>query len=175
MPVHNADVAAIFNEIADLLELEEANPFRVRAYRSAARVVGDLSRDIVAMVNEGEDLTELPGVGEDLAGKIREIVTTGRSTLLSELRKQTPPVLTQLLAIPGLGPKRVQALHRDLHIRHGRATGPRRPRGTDPRASRLRRKDRATDPAGHRDPDRRRGARPAGRWPCNTPSRWSIT
>jgi len=116
MPVHNADVAAIFNEIADLLELEDANPFRVRAYRSAARVVGDLSRDIVAMVNQGEDLTELPGVGDDLAGKIREIVTTGCSALLSQLRSRTPPVLTQLLAIPGLGPKRVQALHRDLQI-----------------------------------------------------------
>lgn len=117
MPVHNADVAAIFNEIADLLELGEANPFRVRAYRSAARVIGDLNRDVVAMVSTGENLSELPGVGDDLAGKIREIVATGSSPLLRQLRKQTPPVLTHLLAVPGLGPKRVQALHRDLHIR----------------------------------------------------------
>ena len=69
------------------------------------------------MVNQGEDLTELPGVGDDLAGKIREIVTTGHSTLLGELCKQTPPVLKRLLAIPGLGPKRVQALYRDSQIR----------------------------------------------------------
>ena len=117
MPVHNADVAAIFNEIADLLELEEANPFRVRAYRSTAHVVGDLSRDIVTMVNQGEDLTELPGVGDDLAGTIREIVTTGHSTLLADLCTQTPPVLKRLLTIPGLGPKRVRALYRDLQIR----------------------------------------------------------
>ena len=79
MPVHNADVAAIFNEIADLLELEEANPFRVRAYRSAARVIGDLDREIGDMLNAGEDPTELPGVGDDLTGKIREIVTTGHA------------------------------------------------------------------------------------------------
>jgi DNA polymerase (family 10) len=76
MPVHNADVATIFNEIADLLELEEANPFRVRAYRNAARVVGDLSRDLVLMVDEEEDLTERLGVGADLSGKFREIVIT---------------------------------------------------------------------------------------------------
>ena len=117
MPVHNADVAAIFTEIADLLELEQANPFRVRAYRSAARVIDDLDHDVVTMVNEGADLTELPGVGEDLAGKICEIVTTGQSRLLCQLREATPPALTHLLAVPGLGPKRVQTLHRDLHIR----------------------------------------------------------
>ncbi len=69
---HNADVAAIFVEIADLLELEEANPFRVRAYRKAARVVGDLGRDVAGLVRAGADLTELLGVGADLAGKIRE-------------------------------------------------------------------------------------------------------
>jgi hypothetical protein len=70
MPMHNADVAAVFNEIADLLELEEANPFRVRAYRNAARVAGDLSGDVATMVKEGQDLSELPGVGKDLAGKV---------------------------------------------------------------------------------------------------------
>jgi DNA polymerase (family 10) len=117
MPVHNAEVAAIFDEIADLLELEGANPFRVRAYRNAARVVRDLGRDVAAMAAAGEDLTELPGVGADLAGKIREITTTGRCASLDELRLRTPPVLAKLLTIPGLGPKRIQALHRSLHIR----------------------------------------------------------
>ena len=100
MPVHNADVAAIFNEIADLLELEEANPFRVRAYRSAVRVVGDLSGDVVTMVKDGEDLTELAGVGEDLAERIREIVTTGRSKMLSDL-DLPDEVLSQLDIVVG--------------------------------------------------------------------------
>ncbi len=117
MPVHNADVAAVFDEIADLLELEEANPFRVRAYRNAARIVGDLGRDVATLVQAGEDLTALPGIGEDLASKIREIVTTGSCALLRDLRKRTPPALVRLLTIPGLGPKRVQVLHRALGVR----------------------------------------------------------
>jgi DNA polymerase (family 10) len=72
MPGHNADIAAIFDEIADLLELEEANPFRVRAYHNAVRIIRDLSRDVTGLGAAGEDHTELLGVGEHLAGKIRE-------------------------------------------------------------------------------------------------------
>lgn len=78
MPVHNADIAAVFDEIADLLELEGANPFRIRACRSAARTLRDLAREVSAMVEQGEDLTALPGIGQDLAGKIRESLSTGR-------------------------------------------------------------------------------------------------
>ena len=74
MPVHNADIAAIFGEIADLLEIEGANPFRVRAYRNAARTLQDLDGDVAVMIAKGEDLTELPGIGEDLGSKIKEIV-----------------------------------------------------------------------------------------------------
>lgn len=117
MPVHNADVATALNEIADLLELEEANPFRVRAYRKAARVVGDLGRDIAGLVRSGEDLTELPGIGADLAEKIRDVVKTGGCALLRELRRHTPPALARLLTVRGLGPKRVRALNRALGIR----------------------------------------------------------
>lgn len=79
--------------ITDLLELEEDNLFRVRTDRNAARVIRDLSRDVTGLVAAGEDHTELLGVGEDLAGKIREIVTTGRCALLSELHKHAPPRL----------------------------------------------------------------------------------
>jgi DNA polymerase (family 10) len=71
MPGHNADVAAIFDEIADLRELEEANPFQVRTYHNAARVVRDLSRDVTGLGAAGEDHTGLLGVGEHLAGKTR--------------------------------------------------------------------------------------------------------
>jgi DNA polymerase (family 10) len=110
MPVHNADIAAAFEEIADLLELGDENPFRVRAYRNAARVVGGLSLDLAATLAEGAELPKLPGIGADLAGKIREIAATGSCKLLAQLRRRFPAGITALLALPGLGPKRVRAL-----------------------------------------------------------------
>ena len=116
MPVLNPDIARAFDEIADLLEIEDANPFRVRAYRTAARLVLGLSSDLKTMVEAGEDLTELPGIGEDLAKKIIEIVTTGHCSFLEKLEKQTPPALTELLKVPGLGPKRVKALWHELDV-----------------------------------------------------------
>jgi DNA polymerase (family X) len=117
MPVHNADIAAVFDEIADLLEIEGANPFRIRAYRNAALTLRDLPREVAAMIDRGEDLTELPGIGEDLAAKIKEIVETGTAAMLEEHRKTVPATLTELLRIPGIGPKRVKALYHDLGIR----------------------------------------------------------
>ena len=116
MPVHNADIAAVFDEIADLLEIEGANQFRVRAYRNAARTLGELGRSVQAMVAAGADLTELPGIGTDLAAKIQEIVATGTCSLLGRLHKELPPAITELLKVPGLGPKRVRALHHDLDV-----------------------------------------------------------
>jgi DNA polymerase (family 10) len=115
--VHNADIAAIFDEIADLLEIQGANPFRVRAYRKAARTTGELGRDLTGMVAAGSDLEALPGIGEDLAAKIREIVTTGRCSFLERLHHELPPAVTELLGIPGLGPKRVRKLHDALGVR----------------------------------------------------------
>ncbi len=117
MAVHNADVAAIFEEMADLLEIEGANPFRVRAYRFAARTMRDLPGEVAEMVARGEDLTSLPGIGDDLAGKILEIIRTGTVAALEAQRSKTPATLTELLRIPGLGPKRVQALVRALNLR----------------------------------------------------------
>lgn len=117
MPVHNADVAAVFDEVADLLEIEGENRFRIRAYRNAARTLRDLPHEVTTMVEKGEPLTDLPGIGEDLAGKIKEIVETGTTVILEEHRKRVPGTLTELLKIPGLGPKRVQTLYRDLGVR----------------------------------------------------------
>jgi len=115
--VHNADIAAIFEEIADLLEIEGANPFRVRAYRNAAREMQSLGTPVAEMIARGEDLTELPGIGADLAAKIGEIVETGRCEALEKLRHELPAGITELLAMPGLGPKRVRALYDHLKIR----------------------------------------------------------
>ncbi len=102
-PLHNQDVAAILDEIADLLELSVANPFRVRAYRNAARTVLDLGREVRDRVEAGDDLAELPGIGRDLADQIREMVLTGESETLRAIREKTPPALAVLLRLPGLG------------------------------------------------------------------------
>lgn len=116
MPVHNEDIAKIFEEMADLLEIEDANPFRVRAYRNAARTVRGLPRELSELVEEGRDLTKLPTIGKDLAAKIKEILATGRASALDKLHKEVPASLEVLLSIPGLGPKRVKTLYHELKI-----------------------------------------------------------
>lgn len=116
MPVYNADVAAIFDQVADLLAIEGANQFRIRAYRSAARTIETLSRPVADLVAEGQDLTELEGIGDDLAGKIEEIVETGGLTQLEEIEKRTPSGLTEMLNLAGLGPKRVQKIYHELGV-----------------------------------------------------------
>lgn len=118
MAVHNVEIAAIFNQLADLLEIKSENPFRIRAYRNAARIIGGLSKDVSVMINEGTDLTEIPSIGNDLADKIRIIVQTGSLPLLKQWQKKVPPVLSNMLKIEGLGPKRVKILYDKLHIRN---------------------------------------------------------
>ncbi|MGC9369358.1 MAG: DNA polymerase/3'-5' exonuclease PolX [Paracoccaceae bacterium] len=111
MPVHNAEIAEAFRKLADLLEIEGGNRFRVRAYRNAAATIAGLPRDAAAMIAEGEDLSDLPGIGDDLAGKIAELSETGALALLDELEARLPPGLSDMRRVPGLGPKRVKALH----------------------------------------------------------------
>ncbi len=117
MPIHNSDIAEVFNRVADYLDIKGENPFRIRAYRNAARTIGSLSRSISSMVEAGENLAILPGIGADLAEKIRVIVQTGTLPLLEELKKELSPELSALLEIPGLGPRRVKILYDKLGIR----------------------------------------------------------
>jgi DNA polymerase (family 10) len=114
--MQNRDIAAIFNELADLLEIKGENPFRVRTYRNAARVIEALGKSIEEMIDNDEDLTTLPGIGEDLAEKIVEIVRTGKLQKLEALKKEIPQTLRDMLAIEGLSPKRVKILYEKLHI-----------------------------------------------------------
>ena len=116
MPVVNAEIASELDKVADLLDIEGANPFRVRAYRRAARLVGGLPRNISDMLAAGEDLDDLPGIGEDLAEKIATIAKGGRLPLLTDLERAVPAGITALLAVPGLGPRRVHLLHDALGI-----------------------------------------------------------
>ena len=117
MTVHNAEIADRFEQIADLLELEGANSFRIRAYRNAARFVRGHPRSLAELVDEGADLAELPGIGQDLAGKIATLVRTGRLPLLEQLTARVPAPLVAMTRIEGLGPKRAKALYRALRIR----------------------------------------------------------
>jgi DNA polymerase (family 10) len=116
MPVHNNDIAAVFEEIADLLEIEQANPFRIRAYRNAARTLQGLGEEVRDLIQEGFDLEQLPGIGEALAEKIAEIVRTGKCQALEKLRQEGGKGLVELLHIPGLGPKRVAILYHELDV-----------------------------------------------------------
>ena len=102
--------------MADVLEIQGANPFRVRAYRNASLTVAGLARSLADMLAVSEDLSKLPDIGKDLASKIREIVDTGRLAALEELEKDVPAGLVELTRLPGLGPKRVKSLHESLGI-----------------------------------------------------------
>ncbi|MFP4419386.1 MAG: helix-hairpin-helix domain-containing protein, partial [Desulfococcaceae bacterium] len=116
MPVKNGDVAEIFEEMADLLEIDQANAFRVRAYRDAARLIDGMGDRVADRVEKGDDLTRLTGIGDDLAGKIREIVETGKLSELEAVRERVPPSLRELMQIEGLGAKKVRSLWKSLHI-----------------------------------------------------------
>lgn len=114
--VTNAELAARMRELADLLDLRNDNPFRIRAYRNLARTLDTLAPVVQDMVARGEPLDALPGVGHDLAGKLAEMVATGSCALLEELRREVPRGLHELLDVPGLGPRKVALLHDALHI-----------------------------------------------------------
>jgi len=116
MPIHNSDIADIFNRTADLLEIRGENPFRIRAYRNAGRTIQSLSKNVSQLLSEDGDLTRHPGIGKDLAGKIKEIVQTGSFKLLKKLKKQVPEELSELMNISGLGAKRVAKIYRELDI-----------------------------------------------------------
>jgi DNA polymerase (family 10) len=116
LPIHNNDVADIFNEVADLLEIKGDNPFRVRAYRNAARTVGGASRCVAELALEEKGLEGFPGIGADLAAKIRTIVETGKLPLLENLKKELPEGLSTLMKVRGLGPKKIGILYHKLNI-----------------------------------------------------------
>ena len=115
--MQNNDIVRIFEELADLLEIQDANPFRVRAYRNAARTIGDLPESVAEILrNPDRQLVELPGIGADLAEKIKTIVETGSLPQLEELRQQVPRGVVDMLRIPGLGPKKAAALFKELKV-----------------------------------------------------------
>jgi DNA polymerase (family 10) len=114
--MENKSIADIFTEIADILDIQGENPFRVRSYRNAARTIADMGQSVQALVKAGEELEEIPGIGKSLQQKIEEIVSTGRCRFLEELRAKVPAGLTELLKLEGLGPKKVKLLYDELGV-----------------------------------------------------------
>lgn len=112
----NAEIAAVFGQIADLLEFQSANPFRVRAYRNAARKLKDQGESLAERVSHGGDLTAIDGVGKDLAEKIKTLVETGSLPMLEELTQDVPESVLPVLRVPGVGPKKAALLHKDLGV-----------------------------------------------------------
>ncbi|MFM1767819.1 MAG: polymerase fused to phosphatase [Verrucomicrobiota bacterium] len=114
-PMDKAKVAEILVEIGTLLELKGENPFKTRAYSNAARTLEGLTVPLSQLVAEGR-LGEVPGIGEAIEQKVTELVTTGRLKYHEELKASVPPGLLEMLGIPGLGPKKVKALHDQLGL-----------------------------------------------------------
>jgi len=115
--MQNAEIARLLTDVADLLEISAGNPFKVRAYRNAARTVADHPDPIAELVSGGEfDLTELPGIGGGIAKEITALVATGTLPQRQQLVAMVPPGLLELLRIPGLGPKRVKLFHERLKV-----------------------------------------------------------
>lgn len=116
MPVTNTEVAKKFRRIADILDIKGENRFRIRSYRNAAGTIENLAKSVAEMVNSGQDLTQLSGIGKDLAEKIEKIAKTGKLPQLEKLEKQIPEGLVKLMDIEGLGPKKIKTLHEELGI-----------------------------------------------------------
>ena len=114
--MENKAIADFFTEIADILEIQGENPFRIRSYRNAARTIEDMSQSLEALVRAGENLEEIPGIGKSINEKIREILSTGKCQSLEELRSHVPQGLTELLKLEGLGPKKVKVLYDELNV-----------------------------------------------------------
>lgn len=111
----NQEIARIFNEIADRLELKDENPFRIRAYRRAALNIESLSKSVEDIPKK--ELMEIPGIGKDLADKIEEYLTTGKIKAYENLRAELPAGLLTLLTVPSLGPKTAKQLYEQLHVK----------------------------------------------------------
>ncbi|HMJ59073.1 MAG TPA: DNA polymerase/3'-5' exonuclease PolX [Gemmatimonadales bacterium] len=116
--MQNIDIARQLEEVANLLEISDGNPFKVRAYRNAARTVRDHPEPLAELVRAGGyDLTELPSIGDGIASEIEALIATGDMPQRQALVKKLPPGLLDLLRISGLGPKRVKLLHEKLKVK----------------------------------------------------------
>lgn len=113
--MRNQEIAEVFYQIADLLEIKGELPFKVRAYRRAAQRIETLEKDIEEIYRQGK-LKSIPGIGESMARKIEELIETGKLRYLEDLKREIPEELIRLMDIPGLGPKKALVLYKKLGI-----------------------------------------------------------
>ena len=114
--MRNSEVAKVFQDIADLLELKGGEPFKVRAYQRAVRTIEHLPVEIERLMKEGR-LKEVPGIGDAISKKITELLTTGRLKYYEDLRAEFPEGISTLLDVPGIGPKTAMRLTQELGIK----------------------------------------------------------
>jgi DNA polymerase (family 10) len=114
--VDNVEIARTLAEVADILEIQAENPFRIRAYRNAVRTIEGQTIPLARLVEQESPLTQLPGIGKEMAGHIREMVTTGTLAYRDELLAQFPRALIDLMRLPGLGPKKARRLWDELGV-----------------------------------------------------------
>lgn len=115
--MENIEIAAALTEMADLLEIQgETNPFRIRAYRNAVVTVQEHPVPIRKLVEDEQDLTDLPGIGKDMASHITELVRTGRLSILDRVAEEVPRSLVVLTRLAGVGPKKTRKLWQELGI-----------------------------------------------------------
>src|SRR4030095_8544489 len=115
-PLENPEIARVLEEVADILEIQSANPFRIRAYRNATRTVESLTTSLRKWVEEGRTLTDLPGIGKEMANHIREMVETGTLGFRDELLAEVPRSLIELMRLPALGPKKAKKIFDELKV-----------------------------------------------------------
>jgi DNA polymerase (family 10) len=113
----NQSLSRVLHDIADVLEIKGESFFRIRSYRMSAESVGSHGEDVVEMIRRGDDLGAIPGVGPGIAAKLRELVQTGRCAYHDDLLSEVPRSLLDLLKVPGLGPKGVSLVFRELGVR----------------------------------------------------------
>jgi len=116
--VDNSQITEIFEDMANMLDIQGENRFRVLAYRKAVLVISELTEELRNMVKDGRDLTELSGIGKDLSERIKEIISTGTCKLYKQLQKKTPLSLVRLINLQDLGPKKVKKLYESLNVKN---------------------------------------------------------
>jgi DNA polymerase (family X) len=116
MTVQNKEITDKLNQVADLLDIKGENEFRVRAYRNAVRTISGLSKSLADMVNNNEDISSLPDIGDSIAKKIEEIVETGNLKQLNKLKKEIPSSLIEIMKLEQMGPERTKTLYQELDI-----------------------------------------------------------
>jgi DNA polymerase (family 10) len=110
----NQEIARLFSEMGDILEIKGDNPFKIRAYRRAALNIEGLSKPVEGL--SGKELREIPGIGEELAAKIEEYLQSGVMHAHEKLKGELPPGLLSLLSVPGLGPKTAKLINEKFQV-----------------------------------------------------------